>query len=177
MRNHTCWSSNTLATWCEELTPWKRPSCWEGLKAGGEGGDRGWDGWMASLTPGTWVWRWWRTRKSGVLRSTGSQRVGTTQRLNNNRTSFIILIKRKKKSPSAYSGKADTTPTADVADDVKKIFTIYIKTEPANTLQKFKVRWQRDLPNNLNSLMFITVICSSDKMEANKYQILRNKLS
>ena len=75
-----------------------------------------------------------------MLRSTGSQRVGTTQRLNNNRTSFIILIKRKKKSPSAYSGKADTTPTADVADDVKKIFTIYIKTEPANTLQKFKVR-------------------------------------
>ena len=36
-------SSNTLATWCEELTHWKRPSCWERLKAGGEGDDRGWE--------------------------------------------------------------------------------------------------------------------------------------
>ena len=42
------WNSNTLATWCEELTPWKRPWCWERLKVGGEGDDRGWDGWMAS---------------------------------------------------------------------------------------------------------------------------------
>ena len=38
------WSSNTVATWCEELTHWKRPCCWERLKAGGEGDDRGWDG-------------------------------------------------------------------------------------------------------------------------------------
>ena len=42
------WSSNTLATWCEELTHLKRPWCWERLKAGGEGDNRGWDGWMAS---------------------------------------------------------------------------------------------------------------------------------
>ena len=40
-------NSNPLATWCEELTHWKRPCCWERLKAGGEGDDRGWDGWMA----------------------------------------------------------------------------------------------------------------------------------
>ena len=33
---------------CKELTHWKRPWCWEGLGAGGEGDDRGWDGWMAS---------------------------------------------------------------------------------------------------------------------------------
>ena len=44
------WNSNTLATWCEELTPWKTPWCWEGLGAGGEGDNRGWDGWMASPT-------------------------------------------------------------------------------------------------------------------------------
>ena len=50
------WSSSTLATWCEELTHWKRPWCWERLKAGGEGDDRGWDGWMASLTRWAWVW-------------------------------------------------------------------------------------------------------------------------
>ena len=61
------WNSNPLATACKELTHWKRPSCWEGLRAGGEGDDRGWDGWMASLTQWTWIWanfgRWWRTRK------------------------------------------------------------------------------------------------------------------
>ena len=45
------WSSNTLATWCEELTHLKRPCCWERLKEG-EGDDRGWDRWMASLTYG-----------------------------------------------------------------------------------------------------------------------------
>ena len=50
------WSTNTLATWCEELTHWKRPWCWERLKAGGEGDDRGWDGWMALPTQWTWVW-------------------------------------------------------------------------------------------------------------------------
>ena len=44
------WNSNTLVTWCEELTHWKRPWCWERLKAGGEGDDREWDGWMASPT-------------------------------------------------------------------------------------------------------------------------------
>ena len=74
------WNSNTLATWCEKLTQWKRPWCWERLKAGGEGDDRGWDAWMASPTQWTWVWissrRWWRTRKPGVLQSMGSHRVG-----------------------------------------------------------------------------------------------------
>ena len=50
------WNSNTLATWCKELTHLKRPSCWERLKAGGEGDDREWDGWMASPTQWTWVW-------------------------------------------------------------------------------------------------------------------------
>ena len=47
------WNSNTLATWWEELTHWKRPWCWERLKAGGEGDDRGWDGWMAPPTQWT----------------------------------------------------------------------------------------------------------------------------
>ena len=53
--------------------------CWERLKAGGEGSDRGWGGWMASQTQWTWVWasfrRWWRTGKSGVLQFMGSQTV------------------------------------------------------------------------------------------------------
>jgi len=74
------WSSNTLAKWCEELIHWKRPWCWERLKAGGEGDGRGWDGWMASPAQWTWVWansgKCWRTGKPGVLQSMGSQRVG-----------------------------------------------------------------------------------------------------
>ena len=44
------WNSNHLATWCEGLTHWKRPWCWERLKVEGEGNDRGWDSWMASST-------------------------------------------------------------------------------------------------------------------------------
>ena len=74
------WSSNTLATWCEELTHWKRPWCWERLKVGGEGDDRGWDGWMASPTRWTWVWAsagsWWWTGRPGVLQSMVLRRVG-----------------------------------------------------------------------------------------------------
>ena len=58
------------ATSCEELTHWKRPWCWEGLGAGGEGDDRGWDGWMASPTRWTWVWvnsrSWWWTGRPGA---------------------------------------------------------------------------------------------------------------
>ena len=50
------WSSNTLATWPEDLIHWKRPWCWERLKAKGDGDDRGRDGWLASLTQWTWVW-------------------------------------------------------------------------------------------------------------------------
>ena len=74
------WSSNTLATWCEELTHLKRPSCWERLRAAGEGDDRGWDGWMASPTRWTWVWvdsgNWWWTGRPSVLWFMGLQRVG-----------------------------------------------------------------------------------------------------
>ena len=74
------WNSSTLATSCEELTHWKRLWCWEGLGARGEGDDRGWDGWMASLTRWTWVWvnsrSWWLTGRPGVLQFMGSQRVG-----------------------------------------------------------------------------------------------------
>ena len=73
------WSSDTLATWCEELTHWKRPWCWERRGAGGCD-CRGWDSWMASLTQRTWVWansgREWRTGKPGMLESTGWERIG-----------------------------------------------------------------------------------------------------
>ena len=73
------WNSNTLASWCEELTHLKRPWCWEGLRAGGEGDDGGWDGWMESLTRWMWVWvnsgSWWWTGRPGMLQFMGLQRV------------------------------------------------------------------------------------------------------
>ena len=74
------WNPSTLATWCEELTHWERPWCWEGLKAEGEGDDGGWDGWMVLPTQCTWVWvnsrSWWWTGRPGVLWFMGSPRVG-----------------------------------------------------------------------------------------------------
>ena len=77
---------NSLGTWCEELIHWERPWCWARLKAGGEGDDRGWNGWMAS--PSQWRWVcvnsgscWW-TGKPGVLQSMGSQRVRHWTELN-----------------------------------------------------------------------------------------------
>ena len=67
----TCW------LWTSH---WKRLWCWEGLGAGGERDDTGWDGWMASLTRWTWVWvnsgSWWWTGRPDVLPFMGSQRVG-----------------------------------------------------------------------------------------------------
>ena len=72
------WNSSKLPS-CKELTHWKRLWCWEGLGAGGEGDDRGWDGWMASLTWRTWVWVnsriWWWTERPGVLWFMGLLRV------------------------------------------------------------------------------------------------------
>ena len=68
-----------LATWCKELTDWKRPWCWVRLRVGGEGADRGCDGWKASLTQWKWVWvnswSYWWTGRPGMLQSMGSQRV------------------------------------------------------------------------------------------------------
>ena len=65
--------------WCEEPTHWTRPWCWETLRAGREGDNRGWDCWMVSLTQWMWVWansrRQWRTGKAGILQFMGSQRV------------------------------------------------------------------------------------------------------
>ena len=74
------WSSSNLVTWLEDLTHWKWSGCWQRLRAWGEGGDRGWDGSMASSTQWTWVWAnsgsQWRTGKTAVLQIMGWQRVG-----------------------------------------------------------------------------------------------------
>ena len=75
--------AETLILWppaAKNWLIWKDPWCWEGLKAGGEGDDRRWDGWMASLTQWTWVWvnsgSWWWTGRPGMLQFMGSQKVG-----------------------------------------------------------------------------------------------------
>ena len=85
-----------------KLTHWKRPWWWKRLKAEGEGDDRGWDGWMTSPTPWTWVWvssgRWWGTGKPGMLQFMELQR-DMTERLNNNNNTcyqtsvrFLLLL-------------------------------------------------------------------------------------
>ena len=85
-RNDSKAESDTLATSCEELTHWKRLWCWEGLRAGGEGDDRGWDGWMASRTRWTWVWvssrSWWRTGSLVCCSPWGCKVSDTTEQLN-----------------------------------------------------------------------------------------------
>ena len=90
-----CWSSNTLATWCKELTHLKRPWCWERLKVG-EGDDRGWDGWMASLNQWTWIWvssgSWWWTGRPGVLQSWGHKESDTSEQLNWSRNVYIFTV-------------------------------------------------------------------------------------
>ena len=82
------WSSDANSwfigrTGAEELTHLKTPWCWEKLKAGGKGDDRGWDGWMASPTRWTWVWvnsgSWWWTGKPSMLQSMGLQKSATTE--------------------------------------------------------------------------------------------------
>ena len=75
--------AETPILWPPDAKNWLiggRPLCRERLRAGGEGNDRGWDGWMASLTQWTWVWgnsrSWWWTGRPSVLQSVGSQRIG-----------------------------------------------------------------------------------------------------
>ena len=90
---------NTLATWCEELTHWKRPWYWEKLKAGGEGDNRGWDGWMSSPTQWTWIWvdsgSWWWIGRPGVLQSMELQRVGHDWATELNWTNSIKALEKE----------------------------------------------------------------------------------
>ena len=89
------WNSNTLATWCKEITHLKRPWCWERLKAG-EGNDRGWDGWMASPTRWTWVransGSWWWTGILACCSPWDHKELDTTEQLNWTELKFLMII-------------------------------------------------------------------------------------
>ena len=103
-------NSNTLATWCEELTHLKRSWCWERLKMGGEGDNLGWDGWMASLIQWMCVWasswRRWSTGKPGMVQLLGSKRVGpdwvTEQQGEEKIINLVLYSERLLKSFNVY---------------------------------------------------------------------------
>jgi len=87
----------TPILWPPDAKNWlKRLWCWERLKAGGEGDDKGWYGWMASWTQWTWDWassrNWWWTGKPGVLQSMGLQKVGHDWATELNWTELIIML-------------------------------------------------------------------------------------
>ena len=92
--------AETPILWPPDAKNWliwkKKPWCRERLKAGGEGDDRGWDGWMASPTQWRWVWvntgNWWWTGRPGVLWSIGPQRFGHYRETELNCTELNALI-------------------------------------------------------------------------------------
>ena len=128
-----CWSWNsiTLATWCKELTHLKRPWCWERLKVDGEGDDRGWDGWMASLMQRTWVWvcsgSWWWTGKPGRLQSMVAK---SWTRLRDwtelNRGSKRNLISKEKSQSDSGSGKEVNVMTMISKEQITVFGTTWI---------------------------------------------------
>ena len=122
------WSSNTLANWCEELTHWKRPWCWERLRVRGEVGLRGWGGWMVSLTQWTWIWtnsgREWRTRKSSILQPMESQRIRhnlTTGTI----TTRIYKIRYFIKTIIAWLEIYILTKALSISRDRHKVFNLF----------------------------------------------------
>ena len=88
------WSSSILVTWCEEPIDWKRPWCWERLRAEEES-VRGWDGWMASPMQYTWTWAnfgsWWETERPGVLSPWGCKESDMSGWLNNDNIVCVTL--------------------------------------------------------------------------------------
>ena len=112
----------------DELTHWKRPWWWERLKAGGEGGDRGWNDWMASPTQWTWAWAnsgsWWWTGRPGVLQSMGSQELDTTEWLNWTE----LIVHGVTKSQTQLSGHYNDDKWYLSQFSVKKTTTTITKT-------------------------------------------------
>ena len=118
------WSSNTLATWCEDPTHWKRPWCWKRLRARGEGGNRGWDGgWYHQLNGHEQTLAdKWRTGNPGMLQTIGSQRVGHDW-ANEQEPQHRTLILEESQRPA-------------ISEGMKKIlWFLWLKTEFSLTFQ------------------------------------------
>ena len=99
------------------MTHWKRPWCWESLKAKEEGG-RGWNGEITSQTQWTWIWansqRSWRTEEPSMLQSMRSQRVGLS--------SWTTTMKFKKNSLFALRNRPTlVSPTNKAVQCTKPI--------------------------------------------------------
>ena len=115
------WNSNTLATWCEELIHWKRPWCWERLKVGGEGNDRGWDSWMTSLTWWTWAssrsWWWtsWQAAVHGVAKS--RTRVSDWTELRPGRVAFMNRASERSTHREGAQRSADTLESTELGKE------------------------------------------------------------
>ena len=107
------WNSNTLSTWCKELTYLKRSWCWERLRAGGEGDDRGWDGWMASPAQWAWVWvnsqSWWWTGRLACCSPWGRKESAMTERLDWTELNWTLILLPP--PPSFYSPHPLPTPS------------------------------------------------------------------
>ena len=125
------WSCNSLATWCKELTHWKRPWCWGKLRAGGEGNERRWVDWMASPTQWTCVWadsgrREWRTGKPGVLQFRGGK---SWLWLNDWTTATMTGMKPQKTSSGQNNAQKENQSWRNHGPWLQTILPIYSKQD------------------------------------------------
>ena len=127
----------------------EKPWCWETLKAGGEGDDRGWNGWMASANQCTWVWAssgsWWWTGKPGVLQPMGLQRIwhNWVTELNWEFTKWHILEgasgkQEKGQNLKRYSRITPTFPSQEAAADIWE--TVTTKAERLSIMNPSETR-------------------------------------
>ena len=170
---------------CEELTHWKRPWCWEGLGAEGERDNRGWDGWMASLTRWTWVWvnsgSWWWTGRPGVLcDSWGRKESDMTEQLNWTELSSHYETKSSKNYlrqvghfPSPYP-KETSYALFLVQQSSWNLFVLYWHVN-SNTL-KFSVKDYQRYSRNINCHNFNSLIANRNEIQMFDHIKFRRKI-